>query len=195
MTKKEILRRKRIQREADVAEHNRLVRYRKYGRDRDKHYSRKESKDYEKESKMEPWRRLQKPENESLEDRKKRIGLGGETYIHSSRDDSKSRTLDEAIKHFKDREKSGEARITPYGRREMKAMQKIVDRDDYGLSPFEYNLKLAREAKNKKKKKKVKEEEAIDIRELIKKEEKKKLPKTSLDKDSKVDKNLYGDWL
>ena len=37
MTKKEILRRRRIQREADIAEHNRLVRYRKYGRDRDKH--------------------------------------------------------------------------------------------------------------------------------------------------------------
>ena len=64
---------------------------------------------------MEPWRRLQKPENESLEDRKKRIGLGGETYIHSSRDDTKSRTLDEALKHFKDREASGKSIITPHG--------------------------------------------------------------------------------
>ena len=193
MTRKEILRRKGIQNEADIAEHNRLVRYRRHGKDKDKHYSRKKSKDYEAESKMEPWRRLQTPENESPEDRKKRRGLGGETYIHTAKDDPPSRTLDEQIKYMKDAEKSGEGRITRHGRKNLKTMQDIVDKPDYGLTTFQYNVKKAREAK--KKKAEDKKKKAIDVRTLIKPKRDKTLPKTSLDKDNKKLKKLYDGWL
>jgi len=193
MTRKEILRRKGIQNEADIAEHNRLVRYRRHGKDKDKHYSRKKSKDYEAESKMEPWRRLQSPENETPEDRKKRRGLGGETYIHTAKDDPPSRTLDEQIKYMKDAEKSGEGRITRHGRKNLKTMQDIVDKPDYGLTTFQYNVKKAREAK--KKKAEDKKKKAIDVRTLIKPKRDKTLPKTSLDKDNKKLKKLYDGWL
>ena len=193
MTRKEILRRKGIQNEADIAEHNRLVRYRRHGKDKDKHYSRKKSKDYEAESKMEPWRRLQSPENETPEDRKKRKGLGGETYIHTAKDDPPSRTLDEQIKYMKDAEKSGEGRITRHGRKNLKTMQDIVDKPDYGLTTFQYNVKKAREAK--KKKAEDKKKKAIDVRTLIKPKRDKTLPKTSLDKDNKKFKKLYDGWL
>ena len=193
MTRKEILRRKGIQNEADIAEHNRLVRYRRHGKDKDKHYSRKKSKDYKAESKMEPWRRLQSPENETPEDRKKRKGLGGETYIHTAKDDPPSRTLDEQIKYMKDAEKSGEGRITRHGRKNLKTMQDIVDKPDYGLTTFQYNVKKAREAK--KKKAEDKKKKAIDVRTLIKPKRDKTLPKTSLDKDNKKLKKLYDGWL
>lgn len=193
MTRKEILRRKGIQNEADIAEHNRLVRYRRHGKDKDKHYSRKKSKDYEAESKMEPWRRLQSPENETPEDRKKRRGLGGETYIHTAKDDPPSRTLDEQIKYMKDAEKSGEGRITRHGRKNLKTMQDIVDKPDYGLTTFQYNVKKAREAK--KKKAEDKKKKAIDVRTLIKPKRDKTLPKTSLDEDNKKLKKLYDGWL
>tara|TARA_Y100001951_G_scaffold72823_1_gene59743 strand:- start:42 stop:632 length:591 start_codon:yes stop_codon:yes gene_type:complete len=196
MTRKEILKKRRTQRNADIAEHNRRVRYRRWGLDEDKHYSRKKSKDYKDESQMEPWRRLQKPENETPQQAQKRKGIGGETYIHSGvTTRNRSRSLPEQIKYMKDAEKSGEGRITKYGRKNIKTMQAIIDRGG-DMSPFQYNLKKAREAKKKKEqaKKKVKEE-GIDVRTLMEKERNKDLPKTSLDKGSKNIKKLYDGWL
>ena len=81
MTRKEILKKRRIQRNADIAEHNRGVRHRRWGLDEDKHYSRKKSEGYKDESQMEPWRRLEKPENETPKQTHKRKGIGGETLV------------------------------------------------------------------------------------------------------------------
>ena len=94
---------------------------------------------------------------------------------------------------FEDAEKSGEGRITRHGRKNLKTMQDIVDKPDYGLTTFQYNVKKAREAK--KKKAEDKKKKAIDVRTLIKPKRDKTLPKTSLDKDNKKLKKLYDGWL
>ena len=74
-------------------------------------------------------------------------------------------------------------------------MQTIIDKGG-DMSPFQYNLKKAREAKKKKEQVKKKAKgEGIDVRTLMKKDRNKDLPKTSLDKDSKKIKKLYDGWL